>query len=61
MGKNEGVKIPEKTCWHLYGLQTLPSNKFVRVVNKILKREYTLINSEPEKVESEPNLKKYKP
>lgn len=45
----------------MYGLQTLPSNKFVRVVNKILKREYTLINSEPEKVESEPNLKKYKP
>lgn len=36
-------KIPKKTFWHLYSLQTLESEKFVKVVNKILRKEYTLI------------------
>ena len=34
---------PAKTYWHIYGLQTLSSDKFVKVVNKILRREYILI------------------
>jgi len=36
-------RIPEKTAWHLYSLQNLNSDKFVRVVNKILRREYLVI------------------
>jgi hypothetical protein len=34
---------PEKTYWHIYSLQTLNSEKFIKVVNKILKKEYILI------------------
>jgi len=40
--KSEG-RTPQKTFWHLYSLQTLNSEKFVKVVNKILKNEYHLI------------------
>lgn len=36
-------KMPEKTYWHIYSLQTLNDEKFIKVVNKILKREYILI------------------
>jgi hypothetical protein len=36
-------KAPKKTCWHLYSLQTLNSEKFIKVVAKILKSEYMLI------------------
>jgi len=36
-------KKPSKTYYHIYGLQTLSSDKFVKVVNKILKREFILI------------------
>lgn len=38
-----GNKNPEKTYWHIYSLQNLNSEKFIRVVNKILKQEYILI------------------
>ncbi len=34
---------PEKTCWHLYSLQNLHPEKFVKVVGKILKKEHLLI------------------
>lgn len=37
------IKLPEKTCWHLYSLQALNSEKFIKVVAKILKQEYMLI------------------
>ena len=40
---NNGYKKPAKTYWHIYGLQTLSSDKFVKVVNKILKKDYILI------------------
>lgn len=40
---NNGYKKPTKTYWHIYGLQTLSSDKFVKVVNKILKKDYILI------------------
>ncbi len=36
-------KIPEKTAWHLYSLQNLNAEKFIRVVDKILRREFSLI------------------
>lgn len=36
-------KMSEKYYWHIYALQNLNSTQFVKVVNKILKREYILI------------------
>jgi hypothetical protein len=36
-------KLPRKTCWHLYSLQNLNGEKFVKVVNKILRKEWQLI------------------
>jgi hypothetical protein len=35
--------MPEKTCWHLYSLQNLHAEKFIKVVGKILKKDYLLI------------------
>ena len=60
MGKKEDLRIPEKTYWNRWGLQSLSNKKFVYVVNKILRKEYILIKSEHEEVENEPKLKKYK-
>ncbi|MBI3872011.1 MAG: hypothetical protein HY304_02910 [candidate division Zixibacteria bacterium] len=36
-------RVPNKTYWHLYSLQTLNSEKFIKIVNKILRNEYHLI------------------
>jgi hypothetical protein len=36
-------RVPEKSAWHLYSLQNLNSEKFIQVVNKILRREYLVI------------------
>lgn len=41
--RKSAYKIPKKTCWHLYSLQTLNNEKFVKVVNKILKHEWQVI------------------
>ena len=41
--RKSGSRVPEKTFWHLYSLQTLNSEKLVMVVNKILRQEYNLI------------------
>ena len=41
--RKSNYKMPQKTYWHIYSLQTLNSEKFVKVVNKILKQEYILI------------------
>ena len=41
--KKQSYRVPEKKYWHLYSLQTLNSDKFVRIVNKILRKEYQLI------------------
>ena len=35
--------MPKKTYWHLYSLQNLDSEKLVKVVNKVLTREYNLV------------------
>lgn len=40
--KPGSLRLDEKKYWHLYSLQTLSSDKFVRIVNKILKKEYQL-------------------
>lgn len=41
--RKSNYKMPEKTYWHIYSLQTLNSEKFIKVVDKILKKEYILI------------------
>ncbi len=41
--KPEVYTPEEKKYWHLYSLQNLSSDKFVTIVNKILKEEYQLI------------------
>ena len=41
--KEPAVRKSEKKYWHLYSLQTLNSDKFIKVVNKILRKEYQLI------------------
>jgi len=33
----------EKTRWHPYSLQCLTTEKFIQVVNRILRGEYTLV------------------
>lgn len=38
------ARVGEKDCWHLYGLQVLSPERFVRVVGKILKGRFDLIN-----------------
>ena len=35
--------LPKKTYWHLYSLQTMDTDKLVRTVNKVLRKEYVLI------------------
>ena len=42
-GKKSGLKLPEKTYWHLYSLQSLNPEKFIKVVDKILKKYFVLI------------------
>ncbi len=37
--------ILEKDLWHPYELQSLVSRKFVTIVNKILKGEYSMLDT----------------
>jgi len=41
--KQTWMGLPKKSYWHLYSLQSLQSDKLVRTINKILRREYLLI------------------
>jgi hypothetical protein len=41
--KKKVVGLPKKTYWHIYSLQNLNSEKLIRVVNKVLKKEFMLI------------------
>jgi hypothetical protein len=41
--KKPRYRVPEKSAWHLYSLQNLSSEKFIKVINKILRREYLVI------------------
>jgi len=36
-------RLPKKVCWHLYDLQALQPGKFIKVIGKVLKKEYMLI------------------
>jgi hypothetical protein len=39
----EKQHLPQKTFWHPYGLQNLTPEKFIKVVNLILKGEHILL------------------
>jgi len=39
----EKSHIPQKTLWHPYSLQSLTPEKFIQVVNLILKGEHLLL------------------
>jgi hypothetical protein len=41
--REESIRQQEQKYWHLYSLQTLSGDKFIKIVNKILKKEYSLI------------------
>jgi hypothetical protein len=41
--KKKVSNLPKKTYWHLYSLQNLEGDKLIRIVNKILKREFVVI------------------
>jgi len=41
--KNEGYKKPRKVYWHLYSLQALNPEKFIKVINKILRNDFLLV------------------
>jgi len=39
----EKQHLPQKTFWHPYGLQSLTPEKFIKVVNLVLKGEHILL------------------
>lgn len=41
--KKEIYKKPKKNCWHLYSLQALNPEKFIKVIDKILRKEFLVI------------------
>jgi hypothetical protein len=41
--KKEAYRKPKKNYWHLYSLQSLNPEKFIKVIEKILRREFMLI------------------
>ncbi len=46
MPKSRGIEkqnLPQKTLWHPYGLQSLATEKFIKIVNLILKGEHILL------------------
>ena len=46
MPKSKAIEeqhLPQKTFWHPYGLQSLTPEKFIKVVNLILKGEHILL------------------
>lgn len=46
MPKSKAIEeqhLPQKTLWHPYGLQSLTPEKFIKVVNLILKGEHILL------------------
>lgn len=50
----EKSKPPPKTCWVTYKLQGLSTEKFLKIVEKIIEGEYTLIKPpaiEPEELD----------
>ena len=41
--KKDVFVLPRKVYWHLYSLQSLSGEKFIKVVNKILNKDFQLI------------------
>lgn len=41
--KKDVFVLPRKIYWHLYSLQSLSGEKFIKVVNKILNKDFQLI------------------
>jgi hypothetical protein len=41
--KKDVYVMPPKLYWHLYSLQNLNGEKLVKVINKVLRKEYRLI------------------
>lgn len=41
----EFAPLGEKDIWHPYELQSLARQKFIKIVNKILQREYVMLDS----------------
>ncbi len=41
--KKESYKKPRKIYWHLYSLQGLNAEKFIKVIDKILRQEFMVI------------------
>jgi len=50
--KKNRLDFGERTHWHPYVLQSLAPDKFIQVVNKILKGEYILLNFTPDDQEN---------
>lgn len=50
-GLKERRRLPPKTCWITYGLQGLSTEKFLKVVQKIIEGKYTLLK--PSEIEPE--------
>ena len=49
----EQQHLPQKTFWHPYGLQGLTPEKFIKVVNLILKGEHILLRFKRRKSQEE--------
>ncbi|MCK4857757.1 MAG: hypothetical protein KAT58_07310 [candidate division Zixibacteria bacterium] len=41
----EYAPVGEKDVWHPYELQSISLRKFITIVNKILRRDYTMIDT----------------
>jgi hypothetical protein len=50
-GGRKSSKLPPKTCWITYGLQGLSTEKFLKVVQKILDGKFLLLK--PQEVDLE--------
>lgn len=42
--REEFATIGEKEIWHPYELQSLPMRKFIQIIDKILQRDYLMLD-----------------
>lgn len=42
--REEFATIGEKDIWHPYELQSLPMRKFVKIIDKILRRDFVMLD-----------------
>jgi hypothetical protein len=43
--REEFAPIGEKDIWHPYELQSLPMRKFVQIIDRILRRDYVMLDT----------------